>query len=509
MQRGVAIAGAGWAEGNHHLAGGGGRLCPVACGADEVEVGSDREGEIDRLVDAEDDGLAGAGRTHIGVGEAEVGTQLAHDVVLRVGQVDVSTGVRGDTEGLVEGNQRGSLSLLREVVRAGGTAGETCDEGERVGAGVEADHMVVTRLRLRDKQRAVGRECQPVGIVEGRGQTSGVVVVALPNRGCLGCHSDDLAHAVVVRIGDEEVPVLVEGKARRPGELNRVRDSRAHRGGGIDRRIARNVADGGRRVGGQMAHHLVCRVARQRVGNGDVEVGVAVHRQSVRRRRVRVGVDDRAGSGHRGEGWAGEAVDCAAGQAAHAVVLAVRDVERVVAVDGKTGGRQQSLARVRCRAGRRIAGIRASAHAQSGHRGYLAIGSHLAHAVVLLVGYIQVAKRVDDDIERHVQGGGRGNPRIAVEDAWNGSGSGEARGCIQDGCELAARAQWGQTDECCEEQDEGPMEDRSKITQTWGVHWGKTPGSRETDRQSDCICTGHSSQDCDVGNPSLVLFSTL
>ena len=122
----------------------------------------------------------------------------------------------------------------------------------------------------------------------------------------------------------------------------------------------------------------------------------------------------RACAGHRGEGGVGEVVDHSTGQAAHTVVLAVRDVEGVGAVDRQAGGLQQSLGGGWGGVGRGIAGIRPSAHPQTGHRGHIAAGVNLAHAVVLGVGDVEVAKRVEGDVGRHVQGGGCGNPRVLV-----------------------------------------------------------------------------------------------
>ena len=231
-----------------------------------------------------------------------------------------------------------------------------------------------------------------------------------------------------------------------------------------------------------MANHLVDRIGIQRVDDGDVEVGAAVHRQAVRQRRVGASVHRRACAGHRGEGWAGEAVDHAAGQAAHAVVLAVRDVEGVGAVDGQAGGLQQSLGGGWGWVGRGIAGIRASAHAQTGHRGDIAAGVHLAHAVVLRVGDVEVAKRVEDDVGGNVQGGGRRNTRVLVEAARAGTVTGVARGCIEQRSKLAASAQWSQTDESCKEKNE----DRSKRAHRRGVFILEKLQKQSPFR---CICT--------------------
>jgi len=107
---------------------------------------------------------------------------------------------------------------------------------------------------------ALEREGQPVGIAQGRGRTARCCRDALPNR---RLHRSPFqrsrARSCCLKIGDEEVAVLVEGKTGGAVEFGVCAGAFPRRGCWLHRaRAGRQTAQmARRRVGGQMAHHLV------------------------------------------------------------------------------------------------------------------------------------------------------------------------------------------------------------------------------------------------------------
>jgi hypothetical protein len=139
-----AIAAAGWTKGDGYGAGAhGGSQRPDAGGTDKVVVRSHGDGKIHCLVDAEDDGLRDAGLTDVRVGEVQVGAQLAHYIILRVGEIDVAARVGGDAQGLVERNGCAGLTVLRGIIGAGKAAGQAGNQGQCVGPEVITDQVVL------------------------------------------------------------------------------------------------------------------------------------------------------------------------------------------------------------------------------------------------------------------------------------------------------------------------------------------------------------------------------
>ena len=231
-----------------------------------------------------------------------------------------------------------------------------------------------------------------------------------------------------------------------------------------------------------MTNHLVDRIGIERVDDGDVEVGVAVHGEAVGQRRVGAGMHGGACAGDCGEGRVAK-LSTAPLARLRTQLCGCRRCRGCCCCRWRgrwvAAGPRRGWGRV----GRCIAGVRPSVDAQSGDGGDMACGVHLAHAVVLRVGDVEIAKRVEGDVGGDVQGGGCGHAGVPIESARACAVAGEARGCIQQRGKLAARAQRGQADRCCEEKNEGPGE---CSTQTGGVHYGRTPGKRSPFRY---ICT--------------------
>ena len=307
------------------------------------------------------------------VNRGGVGREHAADeVVGGVGDVERAVAREGDGRRLVE------AGLGARAVGEAAPAPRH-DAGRVVGR----DLQDASALELGDVEEAVVRDGKPRGPPQLAGR--GAVGRALPDD---GERRDlpvlrDAAQAVVARVGDVDVTLLVDG----------------HAAGRVEERGRERLAVGvaGRARAGQRPHLTLLRDDADAVvvGVGDVDVSVFIDRHADRRVELRragraVGVAGRARAGQRRD-------DALFRNFADAVVARVGDVERAFVVEREGRGRVEAGGRARAVG---------EALAPAGERRDRALLRDLADAVALArVRDVDVAFAVDGDAERLAEAG--------------------------------------------------------------------------------------------------------
>ena len=157
-------------------------------------------------------GHAGAGDG----GELPIGCQLANAVTFELGNVQISRGIHGDVARREQRGVEGCGSIGRRDLAAG--AGNRGDDT----VGSDAPHAMVAKVG--HEEVPGGIQSQAVGEIELGVQGAFAIAAESGDTGAGdgGDHSaGHLAHAVVVGIGEVEIAEAIDGNALDGGELGR------------------------------------------------------------------------------------------------------------------------------------------------------------------------------------------------------------------------------------------------------------------------------------------------